>query len=59
MTNNEEKVLKAFKQIGSAARPGQIAEITGIEKTALTKILKKLKNEEKIIVPKRCYYSLP
>ena len=54
----EQKVLDAFKQIGEAARPGQIAEITGIDKKELTKILKKLKEEGKIIVPKRCFYSL-
>ncbi len=59
MEEKEKLVLDAFKKLGKPARPGEIAEETGIEKKELSKIIKKLKEEGKIIVPKRCYYSLP
>ncbi len=55
----KEKVLKAMEDCGKPVRPGEIAEITGIDKKELTKIFKALKEEGKIISPKRCFYSLP
>ncbi len=54
-----EKVLSAMKDAGKPVRPGEIAEATGIDKKDLTKIFKSLKEEGKIISPKRCFYSLP
>ena len=59
MEENEEKVLEAFKKAGKPLRPGDIAEMTGIDKKEVSRIIKKLKEEGKLIVPKRCYYSLP
>ena len=59
MEDKEKLVLDAFKKLGKAVRPGDIAKETGIEKKELSKIIKKLKEEGKIIVPKRCYYALP
>ena len=35
-----------------------IRDRLGVEKSEVDKILKKLKAEEKIISPKRCYYSV-
>ena len=57
--DNKENVLNAMKKAGKPVRPGEIADITGIDKNDLTKIFKDLKNEGKIISPKRCFYSLP
>ena len=59
MDEKEKLVLGAFKKLGKPARPGDIHNETGIDKKELSKIIKKLKEEGKIIVPKRCYYSLP
>ncbi len=59
MEDKEKLVLEAFKKLGKPVRPGDIHNETGIEKKELSKIIKKLKEEGKIIVPKRCYYSLP
>ncbi len=57
--DKEEAILQAFKKAGKALRPGDVAEMTGIDKKEVSKIIKKLKEEGKLIVPKRCYYSLP
>lgn len=59
MEENEKKVLEAFKKAGKPLRPGDIAEMTDIDKKEVSRIIKKLKEEGKLIVPKRCYYSLP
>lgn len=57
--DNKENILNSMKAVGKPVRPGEIAEMTGIDKTDLTKIFKELKNEGRIISPKRCFYSLP
>jgi len=56
---NKEKVLQAMKELNKPVKTAEIAEKTGIDKKELGKIFKELKTEEKIISPKRCYYSLP
>ena len=39
-------------------KAGEIAEITGIDKKDVSKAIKTLKAEEKIISPKNCYYTV-
>ncbi len=55
---NRERVLNAMKEAGKPVRPGQVAEATGIDKKDLSKIIKELKKEGKIISPKQCFYSI-
>lgn len=59
MSDNAQKVLDAFKEAGKPMRPGDIAKMTGLESKDVSAIIKDLKKEEKVISPKRCYYSLP
>jgi len=54
---NKELVLKAMKEAGKPLKGGEIAEISGVEKKEVDKIIKQLKKSEEIISPKRCYYS--
>ncbi len=56
---NVEKILNAMKEAGGPVRAGDIAEATGIEKKEVSKLFKELKETGQIIVPKRCFYSLP
>jgi DNA-binding Lrp family transcriptional regulator len=58
MEEKEKKVLEAFKKAGKPLRPGDVAEMTGIDKKEVSKIIKKLKEEGKITSPKRCFYAL-
>lgn len=55
--DNTELVLKALNESEKPLRPVEIAELTGLEKTEVDKIIKKLKKEEKVFSPKRCYYD--
>ena len=58
LSNEEMKVLKAFQDIGKPAGPKTVSEESGIPKDEVSKIIKKLKNDEYIMSPKRCYYAL-
>ncbi len=59
MTDATQKVLAAFKEAGKPLRPGDIATMTGLDSKDVSAAIKELKKEEKVISPKRCYYSLP
>lgn len=50
-------VLKTLKESPKPLKSAEIASVTGIEKTAVDKIIKILKQEDKIISPKVCFYS--
>ena len=53
-----EIVLKTLRKSGKPMKSGEIAEIAGIEKAAVDKVIKKLKKEDKIQSPKNCYYEV-
>lgn len=52
----EEKIIQILKE-NDALRPGEIAEKLNIDKKEVDKLIKKLKEEDKIYSPKRCFYS--
>jgi len=58
MEEKKKMVIEAFKKIGKPARPGDIQKETGLEKKEVSKIIKELKEEGIIYVPKRCYYAI-
>lgn len=55
--DNEEKVMQVFIEADKPLRASDIADISGLDKKEIDKVVKKLKKEEKIISPKRCYYE--
>jgi DNA-binding transcriptional regulator GbsR (MarR family) len=52
-----EKVYAAFKEAGKPLKAGEVAEITGVDKTQVSKIIKSLQKEGRLTSPKRCYYA--
>ncbi len=54
---NSEIILKTLSDNG-ALKSGEIAEKTGLAKTEVDKVISKLKKEEKIYSPKRCFYDV-
>jgi len=50
-------VLEALKNSAEPLANGQIAEITKLDKKVVEKVMKKLKDEELIVSPKRCYWT--
>ena len=52
-----EKVLKVLKDNTEPMKAGEIAEKAGLEKKDVDKAMKQLKADEKIISPKRCFWT--
>ncbi len=55
----EKDVLKVMKQTDKPVRPGDIATALNVDTKEISKAIKSLKKQGKVISPKRCYYSLP
>lgn len=54
----KELVLNTLKESQDPMKSGEIAEKANIDKKEVDKAIKQLKAEEKIISPKRCFYSV-
>ena len=57
MEEKERKVLEAMEKAGKPLRPGDVAELSGLPKDDVSKIIKSLKKQGKITSPKRCFYA--
>jgi len=53
-----EIVISTLKKSGISMKSGEIAQMAGLDKSEVDKVIKKLKKEDKIISPKNCYYQL-
>ncbi len=53
----KDLILKVLKESSQPLKSGEVAEKTGVDKKEVDKVIKNLIKEEKIISPKRCYYS--
>jgi hypothetical protein len=52
-----EKVLQIMRDEGHPLNAGKITELGGLDRKEVDKAMAKLKKEEKIISPKRCYWQ--
>lgn len=52
-----EKVINLLKE-SEPMKGGEIAEALSTDKKEIDKVIKKLKDEEIVISPKRCFYSI-
>lgn len=50
-------ILDAMKKAGTPVSNGQIADLTGIDRKEVDKLMTKLKTEGAIVSPKRCYWE--
>ncbi len=55
--NTEEQILDTLKQSVKPMNAGQIVEKTGLDRKDVDKAMTKLKKEEKIISPVRCFWT--
>ncbi|MCL2113582.1 MAG: MarR family transcriptional regulator [Streptococcaceae bacterium] len=56
--DNKEVVLEAFQNSAEMLDAKAVAEITGIEKSEVSKVIAKLKKEGVLTSPKRCFYEM-
>lgn len=54
----ENKILEILSKSDKPMKSGEIAEIGGLDKAAVDKGIKQLKNANKIHSPKRCFYEV-
>lgn len=54
----QEKIMKAFESTGKPLRPGEVAELAGLDKKEVEKEIKKMKTAGTIYSPVRCFYDL-
>lgn len=52
-----EKVLDVMRSAGEPLNAGKIAELGGLERKDVDKAMAQLKKEEKIVSPRRCYWT--
>lgn len=53
----KELILEAMKKAGVPVNAGKIVELTGLERKDVDKAMNKLKAEEAIISPIRCFWQ--
>jgi len=51
------KVLDVMRQAGEPLNAGKIAELGGLDRKEVDKAMNQLKKEEKIVSPRRCYWT--
>jgi Mn-dependent DtxR family transcriptional regulator len=54
----EKDVLTAMKEAAKPVRPGEIAKALNVDSKEVSKAIKSLKEQGKVISPKRCYYCV-
>lgn len=53
----KETVLQTLKNSDKPLKGGEIAELSGLDKKDVDKVIKQLKTEGLVDVPKRCFYA--
>jgi len=52
-----DKVLEIMRKEGQPLNAGKIAELGGLDRKEVDKAMNQLKKAEKIVSPKRCYWT--
>jgi len=56
--DDKDKVIKTLKESETALKSGEIAELSGVDKNLVDKIIKVLVKTDLVASPKRCFYEL-
>ncbi|HHQ49186.1 MAG TPA: transcriptional regulator [Acidobacteria bacterium] len=57
MADLKDSVLSEMKKAGKPVRPGDVAKALEVDSKLVSKAIKQLKDEGKVISPKRCFYA--
>jgi len=52
-----EKIFETMKNANKPLRGSEIADLSGLDKKVVDKAMKKLKEQELIFSPKRCFWQ--
>lgn len=53
----KEQVLEIMRKAGEPLNAGKIADLGGLDRKDVDKAMTQLKKEEKIVSPRRCYWT--
>ena len=53
----KEQVYKAMRDAGKPVRPGDVAKVLNADGKDVSKAIKALREEGRVISPKRCFYE--
>lgn len=56
--DNYEVIVEFFRNADKPVNAGLIVEATGIDRKEVDKVMTRLKKEEKIVSPKKCYWEI-
>lgn len=56
--DNRSKIIEVLSENTDGIKAGDIAKTTGIDKKEVDKELNKLKKEDMLISPKRCFWTV-
>jgi len=57
MPDTQQLILNTMKKEGKPMRPGDIAKTAGLDKDAVSRAIKELKDMGLVDSPKRCFYA--
>jgi len=57
MSDNKITVLDTLKKSQEPLKAGEVADMTGISKDNVSKLIKELQKDGKVESPKRCFYK--
>ena len=57
MADTKQLILDTMKKKGKPMRPGDIADAAGLDKDAVSRAIKELKDMGLVDSPKRCFYA--
>ncbi|MEI6696127.1 MAG: MarR family transcriptional regulator [Bacteroidota bacterium] len=55
---NNQKIIETFKAAKKPLKAGELAELSGIEKKEVEKLIKKMTIEGVLYSPIRCFYDI-
>ena len=55
---SKDAVIQAMEKSGRPMKGGEIAEVSGVDKKEVDKVIKKLVAEGKVDSPVRCFYAI-
>ena len=55
--DNSERIIKAMKTAGKPLKAAEIADLSGLDKKEVDKVMKQLKAEDMIFSPKVCFWQ--
>lgn len=55
---SKDAIIKALEKAGKPMKGAEIAEVSGVDKKEVDKLIKKLVAEGKVDSPVRCFYAL-